>query len=120
MISIHVPDGLVAARLESPLIYNELHERLHSQFLQSSIGTARIGTFVAVVVETPEHMERRTGARSSSKNTIGVGAVMRLSHCHLALFVTQSFPRWALMMVRDTGRSHPPFAKLESPRVPVD
>jgi len=28
---------------------------LHSQSVQSSIGIARIGTFVAVVIETPEH-----------------------------------------------------------------
>jgi hypothetical protein len=40
--------------LESPLIYNELHEWI-AFAIRSSIGIARIGTFGAVVIETPEH-----------------------------------------------------------------
>jgi hypothetical protein len=40
--------------LESPLIYNELHERI-ALAMRSIIPIGRIGTFFAVVIETLEH-----------------------------------------------------------------
>jgi hypothetical protein len=54
MASIDDPTANWPRVLESPLIYNELQERI-AFAIRSSIGIARIGTFVEVVIETLEH-----------------------------------------------------------------
>jgi hypothetical protein len=55
--------------LESPLIYNELHERIAFAIRSIIHWNARIGTFVAVVIETPEHKAILESSEVMTKHT---------------------------------------------------
>jgi hypothetical protein len=67
---------------------------LHSQSVQSSIGIARIGTFVAIVIETLEHKAISESSEVMHKLTVNSCIALSNSTNAVSFSSARTMKRW--------------------------
>jgi hypothetical protein len=82
---------------------------LHSQSVQSSIAIARIGTFVAVVIETPEH--KAISESSEVMTKLIANSCIALCSSKNAVSNSSAYNQiLAVAAMRDSNSDHSPLA----------